>query len=79
MIILSQDKNSIINFHNILNIFISDSQILNKPKYSINYINLNGISKILGYYETETRARDILEDISESYCLGENIYSIPEE
>lgn len=56
MIIVSQDKNKIINFDNIVHIFISGN--------SISYGVMSGTSATdLGTYATEERAQEVLQEI----------------
>lgn len=58
MIIVSQDKNKIINFDNIVHIFISDN--------SISYGVMSGTgANDLGTYATEERAKEVLQEIIE--------------
>lgn len=61
MIIVSQDKNTIVNFNTISEIYKSGKQILCAFPYIENYIDT------LGTYTTEERAKEVLQDIAQSY------------
>ena len=67
MIIVSQDKSEIINFDKVQNIYVSGRFI------SLNF-ELNN-NEVIGTYETEERAKEVLKEILEAYknC---NYYSI---
>ncbi len=62
MIIVSQDKDEIVNFENIINIMITDCD----GDFVISAVALVGVDDVyreLGYYQTETRAKEILQEI----------------
>lgn len=63
MIIVSQDKDNIVNFDNITSIWIDDN-ILDKTNTDFE-ICADGES--LGYYKTEKRAKEVLKEIIKSY------------
>lgn len=67
MVIISQNKNRIINFDNILEIWI-DSNILDKtePVFIIN-AETDGTVIEIGNYATEERAKEVLQEIVKSY------------
>ncbi len=67
MIIVSQDKSEIINFDKVQNIYVSGRFI------SLNF-ELNN-NEVIGTYETEERAKEVLKEILEAYknC---NYYSL---
>lgn len=67
MVIISQNKNRIINFDNILEIWI-DSNILDKtePAFTINAETDSTAIKI-GNYATEERAKEVLAEIVQKY------------
>ena len=67
MIIVSQDKETIINFENITRISIIPPQE-EGYKYSIAINNCLD----LGYYKTEERAKEILKEMVRKYELGTN-------
>lgn len=65
MIIISQDKTKIINFDNIAHIFISKDS---EKHFLIEYGKMNGVSELLGVYETIERAKEVLEEISLAFA-----------
>lgn len=67
MIIVSQDKKSIYNFDNIKSIDIVENEI-----YITDDILMDEGAKI-GEYETEERAKEVLEEISERLENWENL------
>lgn len=72
MIIVSQDKCTIINFNNIQNIRIEPygTHIKGKKIYKIYKIfagNFEGYATELGKYDTEERAKEVLQEIIKSY------------
>lgn len=86
MIIISQDKNGILNFDNILEIWI-DSNILDKtePAFTINAETDSTVIKI-GNYATKERAKEVLAEITEFWkygamtdCKGFICYEIPKD
>ena len=64
MIIVSQDKDKIVNFDNIAHIFISKDS---EKHYLIEYGKMNGSSELLGIYVTEERAKEVLQEIINKY------------
>lgn len=67
MIIVSQDKNIIVNFDNIAHIFISKDS---DKHYLIKYGKMNSSSELLGVYPTEERAKEVLQEIILTYTGG---------
>ncbi len=66
MIIVSQDKRMIINFDNVIGIVIRKNNEENV--YQIQCKSGNEASKrILGKYETEERAKEVLQEIIKQY------------
>ena len=61
MIIVSQDKDKILNFNNITQIYIGYAE--NNKKRSIRCETLTDTYVTLGIYETEERAREVLGEI----------------
>lgn len=63
MIIVSQDKCKIVNFNNVLEIWIDDN-VLDKtePVFTIN-ADTDETCIELGYYKTEERAKEVLQEI----------------
>lgn len=67
MIILNQDKDTIINLDNIVSIFITDAWE-DKCGTLIKATDISGNNTILGYYKKEMRAKVILKEIA--YYIG---------
>lgn len=61
MIILSQDGKEIINFDNVNLIRVQDDGSI--VTYDNTYNEQTGVSSVLGRYETEKRAKEILREI----------------
>ena len=66
MIIVSQDKQRIVNFDNITQIYITFCEEDN-PYYWIRFETVDSLYENLGYYETEERAEEVLKEIKEKY------------
>lgn len=62
MIIVSQNKNIILNFNSIVHLFINK-----EDKPTVRYGRMLGSSEELGKYETEERAEEVLQEISIAY------------
>ena len=62
MIIVSQDKNKLVNFDNIAHIFIEEGS-----GTTISYGKMSGCSETLGYYKTKERAKEVLQEIVSKY------------
>lgn len=70
MIIVSQDKRSIVIIDNVTSIWIEDPEENDSEKFSIEVSA--EINECLGYYETEEKAKEILQEIVRKYKLGTN-------
>lgn len=68
MIIVSQDKNRIINFDNILQLYITREPAAIK-KYWIRYEDCNNFYEDVGIYETEERAKEVLQEIVKNNAM----------
>lgn len=68
MIIVSQDKTEIVNFNNIESVWISKEE---EGIFSIEATADTNAS--LGEYQTEERAKEVLEEIVESYTNWNNL------
>lgn len=95
MIIVSQDKTNILNFSNIQNVRIEPygTHIKGKKIYKIFAGNSEGYATELGTYDTEERAKEVLQEIIKSYrnyrtaeCVGYTnvlqetaVFEMPEE
>ena len=67
MIIVSQDKEKIINFDNIIRFFIGFAD--ENRKRSVRYEAANKTFEDLGIYETEERAKEVLKEIARFYRM----------
>ena len=65
MIIVSQDKSEIINFDKVQNIYVSG-------RFISLYFELNN-NEVIGTYETEERAKEVLQEIIERLENWENL------
>lgn len=80
MLIVSQNKDSIINFDNMMDTHILDCE---EDEFLISAAFLIGVDDIyreLGYYKTEERAKEVLQEIIKKYeksmwSLGKQIIS----
>lgn len=65
MIIVSQDKTQILNFENVQNVRIEQygTHIKGKKIYKIFAGNFEGYATELGNYQTEERAKEVLDEI----------------
>lgn len=78
MIIVSQDRSVIVNLDNVITIQI-DNKETNKKIYVYNIDSR--LQVIIGKYDTEERAMEVLQEIVEQY-KGYNdnkVYEMPEE
>ena len=68
MIIVNQDKDTIINFDNIQDIRIEEygTHVKGKKIYKIYSGNFEGYATFLGMYETKKRAKEVLQEIIEA-------------
>ena len=69
MIIVSQDKDVIVNFDRTQNIWIDDD-VLDKTNTSFDIV---ADEQTIGTYATEERAKEVLEEIVESYTNWNNL------
>lgn len=76
MIIVSQEKDRIINFDNILQIYITIDED-DKGCY-IQYEDCNNSYEGLGKYNTKERAKEVLQEIVKTYVLTEQ-YKVEDE
>ena len=69
MIIVSQDKCTILNFNNIQNIRIETygTHVKSKKIYKIFAGNFEGYAIELGTYDMEERAKEVLQEIVDMY------------
>ena len=90
MIIVSQEKDEILNFNNIMNIQVTNCE---EDGYLISagfIVGRDDNYRDLGYYKTEERAKEVLQEIVKAYketnyeyencwCLRNVIYEMPKE
>ena len=72
MIIVNQDKDMIINFDNVVKIFVK-KYCDDKPE--IYCRTIHDIEVFLGEYQTEERAKEVLQEIIKLY--GADIWTVP--
>lgn len=91
MIIVSQDKTKIVNFDNLIQIYITQNE--EETANFIRYESVDSLYEDLGEYKTEERAKEVLQEIIKSYrdyrtaeCDGYTnvlqetaVFDIPEE
>lgn len=65
MIIVSQDKDNIINFDNLTQVYITQDE--EEKAYFIRYETVDSLYDDLGKYETEERAKEVLQGIVSKY------------
>ena len=70
MIIVNQDKDELINLDRVQNVWINDSLDNDFNTYEI-YAD----GDLLGFYKTEERAKEILQEIIKAY--GADIMTVP--
>ena len=79
MIIVNQDKTNILNFSNLQNVRIEPYGTHEKGKkiYKIFAGNFEGYATKLGTYKTEERAKEVLQEIINTYldCNKESFYA----
>lgn len=82
MIIVSQDKEKIVNFDNLTQVYITQDE--EETAYFIRYETVDSLYDDLGKYETEERAKEVLQEIIRQYensmwKLGKTIFSFQDE
>lgn len=91
MIIVSQDKTKMVNFDNLIQIYITQDE--EETANFIRYESVDSLYEDLGEYKTEERAKEVLAEIIKSYrdyrtaeCDGYTnvlqetaVFDIPEE
>lgn len=66
MLILSQDKEHIYNFKNLEEIYMP-YVLYGASNWDIKITTLRGDDYVIGYYKTEERAKEVLQEIIETY------------
>lgn len=65
MIIVGQDKDNIINFDNLTQVYITQDE--EEKAYFIRFETVDNLYDDLGKYETEERAKEVLQGIVSKY------------
>ena len=65
MIIVSQDKEKIVNFDNLTQVYITQDE--EETAYFIRCETVDSLYDDLGKYETEERAKEVLQEIISKY------------
>lgn len=76
MIIVSQDKTKIINFDNMTRVYITFDE--GDDDVCIRIETVDSLYEDLGYYKTEGRAKEVLQEIVKTYVLTEQ-YKVEDE
>lgn len=71
MIIVSQDKEKIVNLDNLTQVYITQDE--EETAYFIRYETVDSLYDDLGKYETEERAKEVLQEIITRYENWENM------
>ena len=77
MIIVSQDKEVIVNFNNVENIWINNALENNEGKFKIRAESYSN-NMLIGEYKTEERAKEVLEEIIEAYNKSNEDFYVKE-
>lgn len=70
MIIVSQDKGKIINFDNMTRVYITFDE--DDDDVCIRTETVDSLYEDLGYYKTEGRAKEILQEIALTFGISKN-------
>lgn len=80
MIIVSQDKDNIVNFDNVVSVGIIDFDINDKNCWQRITAETLGTAVVLGDYKTEERAKEVLSEIKGNWEMRRNLaYYMPKE
>lgn len=71
MRIVSQDKKKIVNFDNLTQLYITQDE--EETAYFIRYETVDSLYDDLGKYETEERAKEVLQEITTRHGNWENM------
>lgn len=74
MIIVSQDKDNIVNFDNVVSVGIIDFDINDKNCWQRITAETLGTAVVLGDYKTEERAKEVLKEITRMYQETRIVY-----
>lgn len=82
MIIVSQDKEKIVNFDNLTQVYITQDE--EETAYFIRFETIDSLYDDLGEYKTEERAKEVLQGIVSKYKItlynskkNETVVNIP--
>ena len=73
MIIVSQDRKMFVNFNSIVSVYVIKNYILKEEGYkgyNIDFATNEEINFVLATYETEERAKEVLQKIWEFYEIS---------
>ena len=77
MIIVSQDKTELINFDNIVRLSVD---VNTNGKFLIEAHNFcDDFETVIGFYKTEERAKEVLQEIVNTYVRECKTYIMPED
>lgn len=76
MIIVSQDKDNIVNFDNVVSVGIIDFDINDKNCWQRITAETLGTAVVLGDYKTEERAKEVLKEITKRCMLSERFKAL---
>lgn len=80
MIIVSQDKDNIVNFDNVVSIGIEDFDLNDKNCWQRITAETLGTAVVLGDYKTEERAKEVLREIKGNWEIRRDLaYYMPKE
>lgn len=80
MIIVSQDKDNIVNFDNIVSVGIEDFDLNDKNCFQRITAETLGTAVVLGDYKTEERAKEVLREIKGNWEIRRDLaYYMPKE
>lgn len=73
MIIVSQDRDKIVNFGNLTQVYITQDE--EKIAWFIRFETVDSLYDDLGEYKTEERAKEVLQEIIKAYldCNEQNV------
>lgn len=77
MLIVSQDRDMIINFNNVESINICDDSMREGPRIRVHFSKKSFVD--IARYKTKERAIEELEAIEATYDVGGKLYSMPKE
>lgn len=81
MVIISQDKNMIINFNSIVSVYVIKNYISEEESYkgyNIDFATNEEINFVLATYNTEERAKEVLQEIVKQKSIFEYFKNVPE-